>query len=236
MGTDIHIAVEEQMDDGTWRIVKPPYRSRWDDGYSWSPWAESNDFDDPRPDPTVRNYAAFAFLADVRNGYGFAGVITHEPVEAQFPNRGLPEDSPFYATGEVDDHSWLGDHSFTWATLEELLNAPWEVEFKQRGVVGYRGYREWKEKGLPTSWSGDVCGPGVTIHPLEKFEQLYSDAQASGYDALAEQVGSGDYTTVEWVWQPIANCSFRKWVRWLRDDYLADRDPRKVRVLMGFDS
>jgi hypothetical protein len=43
------------MDDGTWRIVKPPYRSSWDDGYSWSPWAESGDgwiaVDEALPEP-----------------------------------------------------------------------------------------------------------------------------------------------------------------------------------------
>lgn len=46
-----------------------------------------------------RHYQLFAVLADVRNGYGFAGVQTGEPVKPIAKPRGLPPDF------EMDDDS-----------------------------------------------------------------------------------------------------------------------------------
>ena len=43
-------------------------------------------------DPTFDPPAVFAALADVRNGYGFAGVPTHEAIKPISEARGLPED------------------------------------------------------------------------------------------------------------------------------------------------
>lgn len=63
--------------------------------------------------PCDRNYWAFAVLADVRNGIGFAGIKTGSPVTPIAPPRGLPDDRAEIA-GD------LGDHSYSWVTLAEL--------------------------------------------------------------------------------------------------------------------
>ena len=66
MGTDIHIVVEIYKDHG-WHLTDIV----------------------PSQD---RNYRAFAVLADVRNGYGFAGFSTGDAVIPISEPRGLPDD------------------------------------------------------------------------------------------------------------------------------------------------
>ena len=62
--------------------------------------------------PDERDYEVFSFLAGVRGNNG-----------EHFADRGIPEDSSI-PTG--DDDFWLGDHSYTYAYLDEILSAPWE--------------------------------------------------------------------------------------------------------------
>ncbi len=59
--------------------------------------------------PSDRNYNVFGFLADVRG----------DGEQAQFPFRGLPENTTAIQ-GE------LGHHSYTYAYLDEIYNAPWK--------------------------------------------------------------------------------------------------------------
>jgi len=91
MGTDIHPVVEVRVDG------------------KWERWARAT----ARLDSN-RNYWSFAVLADVRNGHGFAGHYTGEPVVPIASPRGIPKDSP-------ETHEWLGDHSWSYVTLTELL-------------------------------------------------------------------------------------------------------------------
>jgi hypothetical protein len=55
MGTDVH-AVWQAKKDGKWVDIA----SKWEQ---------------------KRHYFLFAWLADVRNGFGFAGVSTHDPIK-----------------------------------------------------------------------------------------------------------------------------------------------------------
>ena len=71
---------------------------------------------DDRLLPDDRDYELFAFLADVRNG---------KQLESPFANRGLPTDRSI-SGDDHDETLWLGDHSFTYAYLDEILKAPWE--------------------------------------------------------------------------------------------------------------
>lgn len=60
-----------------------------------------------------RNYAVFSVLADVRNGYDITPIS---------PPRGVPADFD-------GDEGELGDHSFSWVTLTEVLEWPhWDTE------------------------------------------------------------------------------------------------------------
>lgn len=147
MGTDIHLQVQGRRTDGSWEFVKrKPFLQYQDEGFNWD------------QDPSGRHYDLFALLGGVRNGSGFAGSYRHEPVQPQFERRGLPDDYREPSDPEEDDGSgyeareslreeftggdfWLGDHSFTWATLTELLAVPWNTEFHSGGIVGPVGFK-----------------------------------------------------------------------------------------------
>lgn len=225
MGTDIHIYVETLTDDDEWTEVKPPYIRGADlEGYDgWPSWSPDRywEMEDPPPNPEGRNYNLFAFLADVRNGYGFAGVRTHEAVEPQVAMRGIPEDTSW---DEEESGIWLGDHSHTHAMLDELLGLPWDMEYLSGGVVGREQFRVWQEEGIPNSWSGWISGKGVTIYqsPERYAEILDSDEEEYGKD----------FCFVTWKWQPLLNCGFYHWIQELAKKV----DPSRTRIVMGFDS
>ena len=161
MGCDIH-AVFQTKKDGKWEFIQDKY--------------ERN-----------RHYQLFAVLAGVRNGYGFAGITTGDAVVPISEPRGFPDDwecedevkmpgwefcSPWqqeyaaknpaaYPNGPV---IWLGDHSYSWLTADEMLawleNAP---EVTQRGVLSRAEYAVWDKKSHPESYCGDVMGPNIVI-------------------------------------------------------------------------
>ena len=141
MGTDIHIAAEI-FKDGRWRLADVDL-------------------------PENRNYWAFAVLADVRNGYGFAGIDKGDPITPISEPRGLPENMSTELRAildrtEVDDDSWfwLGDHSFSWVTLRELLDYDLDAPLTQRGMVSPENATRFRETGQPPdSWHGWTSKP-----------------------------------------------------------------------------
>jgi hypothetical protein len=188
MGTDIHLQVEVK-DLDAWKICpRKPFPRYNEPGFTW------------KDDPTSRNYDLFAFLANVRNGIGFAGVITGARIEPQFPGRGFPAD---YQDPRMwfEDHSedmdeealvlatatpkrpygeypggdfWIGDHSVTHATLKELQDCNWGLTVTSTGFVTLDQYLKYRAEGAPDEWCGDVGGHGVVKfegeHALELFE------------------------------------------------------------------
>jgi preprotein translocase subunit SecE len=96
MGCDIHLYIEKKS-----RGI-------------WKPFDQI-----PREDyPDERNYNVFALLAGVRGQYK----------KVYFPNRGIPVDTSYRDKNgpEVDSFIWLGDHSFTYATIHELKKVNWQ--------------------------------------------------------------------------------------------------------------
>lgn len=71
---------------------------------------------DERILPDDRHYLLFAFLANVRNYFDIE-------IEPQFADRGIPEDTSMQK--EETEDFFMGDHSFTHAYLNEILEAPW---------------------------------------------------------------------------------------------------------------
>jgi hypothetical protein len=74
-----------------------------------------------------RNYDLFAILADVRNGYGFAGSYTGEG----FKPISEPKDIPSDVSVEVEKASenyGIDGHSHSWFTVKELNDYDWEQE------------------------------------------------------------------------------------------------------------
>lgn len=156
MGTDIH-GVFQRYD---------PAVSKWLDV------ASTYDED--------RDYQLFAVLADVRNGYGFAGLKTGEPVAPIALPRGYPDDFEVVC----DEHpvtdaahlapyqlkyrepgeplvKWMGDHTHSWLSGREMLNwhktAPTVLK---RGIVSRTAYEAWDRVSRPEAYCGGISGPG----------------------------------------------------------------------------
>lgn len=162
MGTDIH-AVAQAFDGSRWRDV--PF-DEWDQD---------------------RHYELFAWLGNVRNGFGFAGIPIFDPIVPLSDNRGFPEDFEIVdddthptnlasinarrrewleESDRLDDGRyavWMGEHSYSWLAGEEIL-ANKQPEIHQQGVVSLETYVLFRDTGEPPkSWSGSISGSGVVI-------------------------------------------------------------------------
>lgn len=159
MGTDVH-AIWQAKKDGRWVDIE----SKWDQD---------------------RHYFLFAWLADVRNGYGFAGIPTHEPIQPIAPRRGLPadfeggedhpvtdvavlgKDAEYLKDGEKPS-KWMGDHSHSWLTADEILTAKRPGPIRKDGVLALDQYKAWDKVSQPDAWCGGVMGRDlVTSLPSE---------------------------------------------------------------------
>lgn len=99
MGCDIHLYFEQKDKDGKWHEI---------------------DIDE-RLVPDGRDYRVFGFLSGVRN-------YDYNPL---FENRGIPKDTSMPPNEIECDNNGdggfsIGDHSFTFSYLDEILNAPWK--------------------------------------------------------------------------------------------------------------
>ncbi len=137
MGTDIH-GVFQRHDGSQWVDIESNYE-QW------------------------RNYQLFAVLANVRNGFGFAGTPTGEAVKPISEPRGLPRDFE----GGTDHESlqiWMGYHSHSWLTGEEMLDwyeaAP---EVCQTGILERSVYEAWDGKSKPSTYCADISGARVIV-------------------------------------------------------------------------
>lgn len=162
MGCDIHPNFEKRVtrDDGTkvWEKIDHKYEGE-------------------------RHYFLFGWLANVRNGYGFAGCDTGDGIKPLALPRGLPADiagsepepphnddmnwdSPEYRTWEdwYERHDY-GEHSQSWLTGEEIMKGLEEVGgTRKRGVLTLTQYASWDRKSQPESWAGAISGGrNVTI-------------------------------------------------------------------------
>jgi hypothetical protein len=194
MGTDIHGFLE----------------ARWK---SDRPWWRACEIEDSR------NYRVFAVLADVRNGRGFAGVVSHEPIKPIAEPRGLPDD---HTTGWGEDaEGEFGDHSFSWLSLAEISEWPgWDQTLHEQVWIDRKQYEEtWLPAGggVPNGWSGGVSG-GSVIHA----------------DHDAEHFPDGwNYVRVSWS-RPLRDaCSlFLTWLEYAK----AKVGDAEGRIVFGFDS
>lgn len=140
MGCDIHIIAQRRNGD-TWEEVSGEFT----DGPAPFDW---------------RSYGMFGFLANVRN-YSAVPPIS-EP-------RGLPED---HDPGNVDEYGgcFLGDHSFSWLSVEELLAFDYDQPMEDRRVTRQIG---------PNAWSGAVTAdPGggeMTTYRVFLGEAFFND-------------------------------------------------------------
>ena len=149
MGTDIH-AIFQKLD----KSAKPPKWVEVD-----STWEQD------------RHYTLFAALANVRNGYGFAGYDTGDAIQPISEPRGLPDDiKALTKNGDL----YLGDHSFSHLTAEEMLE--WYeggIRMKKtRGVVSKEHYEQWDKTSEPKYYSSWTSGPNIIVLPSADYESL----------------------------------------------------------------
>jgi hypothetical protein len=93
----------------------------------------------------LRSYGLFAFLAGVRN---------YSAIPPLAAPRGIPADSP----GEGED-GYLGDHSYSWLSLEELLAFDYDQPLEDRRSFG---------QIADNAWSG-----AITVEPGEGHATTY---------------------------------------------------------------
>ncbi len=199
MGTDIHLAAEV-FKDGRWRLAEVDL-------------------------PDYRNYRSFAVLADVRNGYTFAGMDSGDPVIPISYPRDFPKDMSlelrkildgedkedtlgdegmegFSTNDDEPEFIWLGDHSFSWVTLEELINYDLDQPVTLRGKVSPEAARRWRENREPPN-------------------------------SVAAFTSNPDFVSLEWQ-RPLRESA--SLVVDLIDALRPLGEPRDVRIIFGFDT
>lgn len=171
--------------------------TRCSEFYDWGDGPERNDrFVEPGKilDEwySDRHYTVFGYLADVRNGSGFAGCDLGDAVKPIAEPRGFPD----YDDGEMSDEAYLwfrhhgGDHTDTWLSLEEILAYDWDSPIVKRGVVNAAEYTRFLVDGKPDNWCGDISGPSI---------RKVSNAEMSRLIAAGQVDPDNLHTQVQWT-------------------------------------
>lgn len=147
MGTDIHYTFQHKNKDNLWEDV--PVDTGWDTPYCIN-----------------RHYFLFSILAGVRNGYGFAGIKTYEPVVPIDSPRGLPKDNQNTLWDEDygESYSKYGDHSFSWllsSEIKEYFEKYSKTIVTHTGYISRASFLKWDGNSKPESYSGGIDGPNI---------------------------------------------------------------------------
>lgn len=161
-----------------------------------------------------RHYFLFSWLADVRNGYGVAGVPTYDPVVPLAKPRGLPKDFTVEDDDTAHNGKWLGDHSHSWLTADEILGAtPPNKGVMRTGVITVEQFKRWDGKAQPDNWAGSISGRGIEVAASPRL------------------IGpTTTHVTIEWAMPGDELTYFTDEVQRLKQEY------GEVRVVFGFDS
>lgn len=236
MGCDIHMIVQRKHCDGLeeyWSTELPP---AWWPRDEWSAEQIAR-YTSLLPDAAAaqqlawytrqwydgRSYDLFGILADVRNT-GWPSIAV---------DRGLPSG----VTPNDREHD-LGDHSFTWMTLREVLAYPWDTTtITDEGVVPLTAFlaRDPEAIGFPyEEWCGGIWGPRcVTLSADEARRQLAS----GGIVTQGEQTE----IYVRDTWPITARQACEWWCNTILPAFVRQADEwgvshDDVRLVMGFDS
>jgi hypothetical protein len=192
MGCDIHFFVEKREGE-RWISADTWYESEYRFSHVNAPFYSG------------RNYYLFAILADVRNGFGFAGIKTGEGFNPISPPRGMPDDACAEVQQEADAMGADG-HSHSWLTLRELLEYDWTQTTELCGCINAPEYLEWslwrRGQGLgPETYSGDVFGEGISKITEHDMNDLMGEVKTGGHiQEWRERVQAyrGTYTRISW--------------------------------------
>jgi len=177
MGCDIHLAAEVRQD---------------------GVWTPAQEFENEEGCIRVkgkgfyggRNYRLFSILADVRNGYGFAGVRTGEGFCPISPPRGIPEDC--HPATRLYLESYDPGHSHSYHTMAQLLEFDWTQVSRLQGVLSAKEFWDWDRYSRgqgegPESWCGGVGGIGVRVLEEEEMRPIIN-AKLAGIQNHAEKL------------------------------------------------
>jgi hypothetical protein len=204
MGCDIHIYVEKKIGD-TWYPLTPPQHN---------PYYEPGDEEEGGPwsQPLTLEHRVFSMLAGVRNGHGFAGIKTGEPITPISEPRGLPDDV-CAEIKEISDAWDIDGHSHSHFTLAELDAVPWKQnEIHSCGWVDAAQFQVWEKEGQPQQWCGDMTGDSVVKIPNDEMRAMLAlegadlELPDNPYFGFAKLNGTTFLTQVEWSnsWAEIA--------------------------------
>lgn len=174
-----------------------------------------------------RNYNLFAILANVRNGYGFAGIETGTGFNIIADPRGLPEDAS-EEVKEKFDATYL--HDISHISLRELLDFDWNQKSLLYGYVTEEVFDEWLQGDPPSSYSGDVSGSTLCKISNEEMEEIL-------LGTFPKEPGKSYYTRVAWgeSYGDVAGNFYIESIPTLQE---LSKDPgyEDVRIVFGFDS
>lgn len=128
-----------------------------------------------------RHYALFAWLGNVRNGFGVAGCATHTELKPLSDNRGIPSD----ITIDLDDYR-LGDHSFSWLWFDEILEATPPMVYRT-GVVSREWFSSWDGVTPPEIYSGGIMGHGIKTSQPDQIDEDTTHVRIEWPCDLAEE-------------------------------------------------
>lgn len=176
-----------------------------------------------------RCYARFGLLADVRNGYGFAGCDTGDAVTPISKPRGLPKDlQEFYGDWVAIDDHWLGDHSHSYLFYSELLAIDLNRMQEVRGYVTAEQYRKqhfyapYEQRTYPENgWCGGISGSGLIILDSE--------------DEVEEELLYRDDVYIKTRWPESIESYMSNFLEELSHVF-EGKDPEQCRIVFGFDS
>lgn len=220
MGCDIHCCWETQEPDGSWVS-----RDEWTEE-DYGPRLKTELLGD-------RNYRLFGMLANVRNGYGFAGVDTGDAVVPIHDPRGAPADASPEVRRFID--GWGADgHTHSWATLGELLSYDLTRSVLERGTLSLRHFKQWeswgRERGeAPREFSGAVSG---------RLVRHVSEAEARAMADDPEE-SSHVYVRCEWhqfYWQLAGELTHKALPIMLADSVKRELSGEQSRLVFFFDN
>ena len=213
MGCDIHLYAE-RLENGAWGYLPGC------------------------PDPG-RNYALYSILADVRNYHDLP--VIAEP-------KGLPDDISEELKNETaqeydpEDEEWsdvwLGDHSFSWFTLRELLDFDWCQPCTRSGLISVYDLFMWEDYNRklgesPKSWAVWAAGyKGVTEDEAHAIIERTEGTWREKRDVLKRDY-ERTMCQVDWT-QPLYKTCRCFWdtLMWL----ICQGDSEEVRIVFGFDN
>lgn len=209
MGTDIHFFAERKNANGQWECMH-------DEDPKWGGLDESIFY-------SRRNYDLFSILADVRNGFGFAGVPTGTKFNPIDTDRGMPDDA---SPGVQEQWDSRGEHTPSWLLLSEILSYDWDQTTTKMGLLTDDEYAAWDHKTEPASYCGGAGGAGVVVMDESDFVRLKQGGDLPPAERL--------YVRVQWEQSYRVSAA-----GFLKDTVPALQklgDPEDVRVVFWFDS